>query len=93
MNQSAVWRIENGQRRINLDDALGFAQVFEITLADLVSPPELAAEAAELIEDVARAERAVQQAQRTHQQASDHLAAYLAKHPGTHEWPGAPTNR
>ncbi|MEU9001235.1 helix-turn-helix transcriptional regulator [Streptomyces sp. NPDC048551] len=92
MNPSAVWRIENGKRRIHLDEAIGFAQVFGIALTDLVSPPELSTEAAELIEGLARAERAVQQAQHTHRQASDHLAAYLAKHPDLHEWPGAPAS-
>ncbi|MFG2232715.1 transcriptional regulator [Streptomyces sp. NPDC048723] len=92
MNPSGVWRIENDKRRIQLEEAIGFAQVFGITLTELVSPPELSTEAEELIEGVARAERAVQQAQHTHQQASEHLAAYLAAHPGIHEWPGAPTN-
>lgn len=32
MNQTAVWRIENGspRRRINLDEALAFSRVFEL---------------------------------------------------------------
>ncbi|QMU67102.1 helix-turn-helix transcriptional regulator [Streptacidiphilus sp. P02-A3a] len=43
MNQSAVWRIENGDppRRINLDEAVAFAQVFGISLDDLISPPQI----------------------------------------------------
>ncbi|MFJ8308764.1 MULTISPECIES: helix-turn-helix transcriptional regulator [unclassified Streptomyces] len=41
LNQTAVWRIENGnpRRRINLDEALGFARVFELPLEELMSPP------------------------------------------------------
>ncbi|MGE7434175.1 helix-turn-helix domain-containing protein [Kitasatospora sp. NPDC001175] len=41
MNQTAVWRIENGspRRKITLDEALGFARVFELPLEELMSPP------------------------------------------------------
>lgn len=41
MNQTAVWRIENGEprRRINLDEALAFSRVFELPLEELMSPP------------------------------------------------------
>ncbi|MFB7745631.1 helix-turn-helix transcriptional regulator [Streptomyces sp. NPDC056132] len=41
MNQTAVWRIEHGEprRRINLDEALAFARVFELPLEELMSPP------------------------------------------------------
>jgi transcriptional regulator with XRE-family HTH domain len=41
MNQTAVWRIENGKprRKITLDEALGFARVFELPLEELMSPP------------------------------------------------------
>ncbi|MFG2996574.1 helix-turn-helix domain-containing protein [Streptomyces sp. NPDC048340] len=85
MNPSAVWRIENGKRRIHLDEAIGFARVFGIPLTELIGPPTLAPKAAELFEDVARAERAVQQAQQAHEQARDHLAAYLAEHPSVRE--------
>lgn len=38
MNPSAVWRIENGRRRINLDEAIGFADVFGLDLRNLVGP-------------------------------------------------------
>ncbi|MER6486566.1 helix-turn-helix transcriptional regulator [Streptomyces virginiae] len=40
MNQTAVWRIENGnpRRKITLDEALGFARVFELPLEELMSP-------------------------------------------------------
>lgn len=42
INQSAVWRIESGEprRRINLDEAVGFAKVFGITVERLISPPD-----------------------------------------------------
>jgi hypothetical protein len=41
MNQTAVWRIENGEprRRINLDEGLAFGRVFELPLEELMSPP------------------------------------------------------
>ncbi|MFF3918299.1 helix-turn-helix domain-containing protein [Streptomyces sp. NPDC001852] len=41
MNQTAVWRIENGnpRRKITLDEALGFSRVFELPLDELMSPP------------------------------------------------------
>lgn len=41
MNQTAIWRIENGnpRRKITLDEALGFARVFELPLEELMSPP------------------------------------------------------
>lgn len=41
MNQTAVWRIENGEprRRINLDEALALSRVFELPLEELMSPP------------------------------------------------------
>lgn len=40
MNPSAVWRIENGKRRINLDETIGFAEVFGLDLRNLVGPPQ-----------------------------------------------------
>ncbi|WP_436787913.1 helix-turn-helix domain-containing protein [Yinghuangia sp. YIM S10712] len=45
INQSAVWRIESGEprRRINLDEAIGFAKVFDITVERLIAPPDDAA--------------------------------------------------
>ncbi|MGW4492701.1 helix-turn-helix domain-containing protein [Streptomyces sp. NPDC004376] len=41
INQSAIWRIESGKprRRVNLDEALGFCKVFDITMQDLIGPP------------------------------------------------------
>ncbi|MBV2356416.1 helix-turn-helix domain-containing protein [Streptomyces sp. J2-1] len=41
INQSAIWRIESGKprRRVNLDEALGFCKVFDITMHDLTGPP------------------------------------------------------
>jgi transcriptional regulator with XRE-family HTH domain len=43
INQSSVWRIESADppRRINLDEAIGFAKVFGLTLEDLIGPPEV----------------------------------------------------
>ncbi|MFF2657672.1 helix-turn-helix domain-containing protein [Kitasatospora sp. NPDC058032] len=42
INQSSVWRIESGEprRRINLDEAIGFAKVFGLPLEEFLGPPE-----------------------------------------------------
>jgi transcriptional regulator with XRE-family HTH domain len=87
MNPSAVWRIENRKRRINLDEAIGFAEVFGIDLRNLVGPPQLAARARamELIDDVVDAYRATQRANIAFTAARDALDAYLAEHPGISE--------
>ncbi|MFJ8953916.1 MULTISPECIES: helix-turn-helix domain-containing protein [unclassified Streptomyces] len=83
MNPSAVWRIENGKRRINLDDAIGFAEVFGIDLRNLVGPPQLAAKARamELIDEVVDAFRATQRANMAFTEARDALDTYLTEHP------------
>jgi transcriptional regulator with XRE-family HTH domain len=41
VNQAAIWRIESGKprRRVNLDEALGFCQVFGLTMDELTAPP------------------------------------------------------
>ncbi|WP_329356699.1 helix-turn-helix transcriptional regulator [Streptomyces anulatus] len=87
MNPSAVWRIENGKRRINLDEAIGFAEVFGVSLSNLVGPPTLAAagRAMELIDAVVASHLAAQRAQRTYRQATDALSDYLAEHPDISE--------
>lgn len=87
MNPSAVWRIENRKRRINLDEAIGFAEVFGIELRNLVGPPQLAAKARamELIDEVVDAFRATQRANRALTEARDALDAYLAEHPDIRE--------
>ncbi|WP_244792876.1 helix-turn-helix domain-containing protein [Streptomyces sp. BJ20] len=87
MNPSAVWRIENGKRRINLDEAIGFAEVFGIDLRNLVGPPQLAAQARamELIDAVVDSFRETQRANAAYTKARDDLDAYLAEHPDIRE--------
>ncbi|MFB7592890.1 helix-turn-helix domain-containing protein [Streptomyces sp. NPDC056169] len=87
MNPSAVWRIENGKRRINLDEAIGFAEVFGVSLSNLVGPPALAAagRAMELIDTVVAANLAAQRAQHAWRRATNDLGAYLDEHPDIRE--------
>lgn len=87
MNPSAVWRIENGKRRINLDEAIGFAEVFGISLLNLAGPPRLAAQARalELIDDIVRAFRETQRANAAFTRARDAYDAYIAEHPDIRE--------
>ncbi|MFD6421359.1 helix-turn-helix domain-containing protein [Streptomyces sp. NPDC060198] len=83
MNPSAVWRIENRKRRINLDEAIGFAEVFGVPLTNFVGPPSLATmgRAMELIDNVVAAYRASHRANHEARKARDQLDAYLATHP------------
>ncbi|WP_338677712.1 helix-turn-helix transcriptional regulator [Streptomyces sp. SCSIO 30461] len=87
MNPSGVWRIENGKRRINLDEAIGFAEVFGVSLSNLVGPPALAAagRAMELIDTVVAANLAAQRAQHAWRRATNDLTAYLDEHPDIRE--------
>lgn len=83
MNPSAVWRIENGKRRVNVNEAIGFAELFGISLNNLVGPPQLAAHARamELIEDIRRRMRDSHNASLAFAQARDAFDAYIANHP------------
>lgn len=83
INPSAVWRIENRKRRVNLDEAIGFAEVFGISLENLVGPPRLAvhARAMELVEEIRRRYRETRRTQRAFGEATDALSAYLDEHP------------
>ncbi|MEU5839951.1 helix-turn-helix transcriptional regulator [Streptomyces diacarni] len=87
MNPSAVWRIENRKRRINLDEAIGFAELFGLELRNLVGPPQLAAKARamELIDDVVAAFHETQRANAAFTTARDALDRCLAEHPEIRE--------
>ncbi|WP_434591966.1 helix-turn-helix domain-containing protein [Streptomyces sp. A5-4] len=87
MNPSAVWRIENRKRRINLDEAIGFADVFGVDLQNFAGPPRLAAKgrAMELIGKVVAAQQATMRAQHAFAQARDGFDAYIAEHPDIRE--------
>ena len=85
MNQSAIWRIESAEprRRINLDEAIGFAQVFSIPLDNLLGPPNLAmhARVKELIENISQRQREYRRASAAFIAARDEFDAYLDQHP------------
>lgn len=83
MNPSAVWRIENGKRRVNVNEAIGLAEIFGISLENLVGPPKLAAHtrAMELIEEVRRKMRDSHKASLAFAQARDAFDNYLDNHP------------
>ncbi|WP_328731859.1 helix-turn-helix domain-containing protein [Streptomyces caniferus] len=87
INPSAVWRIENRKRRVNLDEAIGFAELFGISLENLVGPPRLAAHARamELVEGIRLRYREMRLANRAAADARDALDAYLAEHPDLRE--------
>ncbi|MFG2224503.1 helix-turn-helix transcriptional regulator [Streptomyces sp. NPDC048644] len=87
INPSAVWRIENRKRRVNLDEAIGFAELFGISLENLVGPPRLAAHARamELVEDIRLRYREMHLANRAAAEARDALDVYLAEHPDLRE--------
>lgn len=89
MNQSAIWRIESGtpRRRINLDEAIGFAEVFATSLEDLLSPPQLAmhSRVKELIQEVRMRQREYLQASRALTAARQAFDDYLDRHPEVRE--------
>jgi transcriptional regulator with XRE-family HTH domain len=80
INQSAIWKIENGDppRRITYDEALALAQVFGVPLDELSVPPEIAADrtAIQLMQEYL-------QASAKSAAAADKLVRHLKDHPQT----------
>jgi transcriptional regulator with XRE-family HTH domain len=89
LNQSAVWRIESGEprRRVNLDEAIGFAKVFDVSLDNLVGPPEIAANAQvkQLMAEFAASWEKSVAARKEMDQAREALDAYGRAHPNVAE--------
>lgn len=93
MNQTAVWRIENGtpRRKITLDEALGFARVFELPLEELMSPPleGVDIEGRRIVQEAVEAFYETREAQDRLHRAVVATADYIAAHPnsskGIHE--------
>ncbi len=85
MNQTAVWRIENGnpRRKITLDEALGFTRVFELPLEELMSPPleGIDLEGRRLVQEAVEAFYASRDAQDRLHTAVVAVATYLRAHP------------
>jgi len=69
LNQSAVWRIENGEprRKITLDESLGFARIFETDLSDMMGSPHdaMAQQITDLIERMKVTSEELQQLRRS----------------------------
>ena len=93
MNQTAVWRIENGapRRKITLDEALGFARVFELPLEELMSAPleGLDIEGRQLVQAVVEAFYESRDLQTRLEEAVAAVTRYTREHPefakGAHE--------
>ncbi|GAA3837232.1 helix-turn-helix domain-containing protein [Streptomyces chiangmaiensis] len=93
MNQTAVWRIESGtpRRKITLDEALGFARVFELPLEELMSPPleGVDLEGRRVVQEAVEAFYASRDAEDRLHQAVVAIADYLRTRPdasnGVHE--------
>jgi transcriptional regulator with XRE-family HTH domain len=93
MNQSAIWKIENGEprRKITVNELLGFAKVFELSVGDLLTAPELIPHqraqklCAQWIWRFNEFENALVSCDR----ARTKLAAHLADHPDATEALGA----
>ncbi|WP_369391805.1 helix-turn-helix domain-containing protein [Streptomyces sp. CG1] len=85
MNQTAVWRIENGnpRRRINVDEAIGFARVFELPLEELMSPPleGIDLEGRRLVQEAVEAFYESRDAQDRLHRAVVATAEYIEAHP------------
>ena len=85
MNQTAVWRMENGtpRRKITLDEALGFSRVFEIPLEELMSPPleGIDLEGRRVVQEAVEAFYAVRDAEDRLHQAVLAIADYLKARP------------
>ncbi|MET8720033.1 helix-turn-helix domain-containing protein [Streptomyces misionensis] len=85
MNQTAVWRIENGtpRRRINVDEALAFARVFELPLEELMSPPleGLDLDSRQLVQEAVEAYYETRDAEDRLHHAVVGIAEYIQTHP------------
>ncbi|MEY9943921.1 helix-turn-helix domain-containing protein [Kitasatospora sp. GAS1066B] len=89
INQSSVWRIESGEppRRINLDEAIGFAKIFGITLTELTGPSggAVSAKMLHLFEVFQEAANAAQDALDAMDAAESALYVYADQHPDAYE--------
>ncbi|MCG6499368.1 helix-turn-helix transcriptional regulator [Kitasatospora sp. A2-31] len=89
MNQTAVWRIENGapRRKITLDEALGFARVFELPLEKLMSPPLAGVdiEGRRIVQEAVEAFYETREAQDRLHRAVVATVDYIAAHPNSSE--------
>ncbi|WEB40449.1 helix-turn-helix domain-containing protein [Streptomyces yunnanensis] len=85
MNQTAIWRMENGspRRRINVDEALAFSRVFELPLEELMSPPleGIDLEGRRLVQEAVEAFYESRDAQDRLHRAVTATAEYIEAHP------------
>ncbi len=76
IQQSAIWKIENADRRITVDEHVALSKVFETSMVDLLVSPEIAADkrARKLAEEY-------KDALETASEAWFRLAVHVADHP------------
>lgn len=96
MNQSAIWKIENGnpRRKITVDELLAFARVFETTVEDLLVAPELIPhrQAVTLCDRWLWEFNQFENALTSCDRAREKLSGVLAKHPDSAEALRAPVS-
>ena len=85
INSSAIYKIEKSDppRRITVDELVGFSQVLDIPVDNLLLPPELAAKAEllELLTDWEVARRRASEADEAEGVAWEALKGYIEAHP------------
>lgn len=85
IQSSAIYKIEKSDppRRITVDELVGFSEVFNIPVGNILMPPEIAAREAliELLTDWEMARRSAAEAKSAEDEAWTRLVEYIAEDP------------